>query len=162
MVLSNLLRSKIDKKNRGYALLFVVVIELVIGGYVWRLSKPHNILLGFLIKDGSHYVLAWKEEQAGYQSAVYSSLKDALKEAQDLHLAPGRNPISNNDVERVWVQDRFGAYTVFWKTISYSALNKLTFQSHADAVFFEDAFRRGSYTPSPYGHSVLFVPDPRD
>jgi len=159
MLLSNLLKSKIEKKNRLGALVLVAAFELMLGIFVWNHTKPRSVILGFLVKNGNSYVLAWKDEETGYESHSYPSLKDALQVAQgDLKLAPGHNPIIEQEVEHVWLDDRSGAYVLLWKTNNFSFLNQLTFQSHDDALFFENAFRRGSYTPSPFGHSVLFVP----
>ena len=159
MTLANLLRGKLEKRNRTKVLVVVVMIELLLGGFIWSHSKNQSVVLGFLVKNGNRYVIAWKDEYTGYDSHSYSTLKEALHFVHDdLKLSPGRNPLVDEEVEFVWLQERFGAYVLMWKTLNFSFLNRLTFQNEADANYFEDAFKRGSYTPSPFGHSVLFVP----
>ena len=137
----------------------VVVVELLLAALVWNHAKPQNVVVGFLVKNGSRYVIAWKDEYAGYNSRSYGTLKDALHFLNDdLKLSRGRNPIANDELEFVQLQDRFGAFVLIWKTINISILNRLTFQSEADARYFVSAFKQGGYTPSPFGHSVLFMP----
>lgn len=159
MTLANFLKSKIEKRNRTRVLILVVLFELVFGGFIWSRSAPQSVVFGFLVKNGNRYVIGWKDEYTGLNSHTYGTLKEALHFLKDdLKLSRGRNPIVEQEVEFVWLQDRFGAYVLMWKTPNISFLNRLTFQSEADANYFEDAFKRGSYTPSPFGHSVLFLP----
>lgn len=159
MTLANLLKGKIEKRNRTKVLVVAVLIELILGGLVWKHTKSQSVVLGLLVKNGNSYVIAWKDEYTGYDSHSYSTLKEALHFVQDdLRLSPGRNSLVDEEVEFVWLQERFGAYVLMWKTMNVSFLNRLTFQNEADANYFEDAFKRGSYTSSPFGHSVLFVP----
>jgi hypothetical protein len=158
MILSNLIRSRIEKHHRLRAILLVVALELVFAVYVWQHAAVRSIVLGFLVKNGHQYVLAWKDADTGYDSRSFSTLKDALSYVHELHLTLGHNPLAEQEMERVWLQDRAGAYVLLWKTLHYSILNRLTFDRESDALFFEKAFQKGSYSPSPYGHSVLFLP----
>ena len=114
---------------------------------------------GFLIKNGNSYVVAWRLSKSVYDSRKFSTLKEAVSFAKtDLNLSDSSHPTSNPNLEHLWVEQRFGDYALFWKTTGYRLLHRMTFQSPDDANFFADAFRRGHYTPSPFGHSLLLLP----
>ena len=155
----NLLRTRIEKKSHRFLVLcLLVALEFIFGAYLWRKSKPEAIL-GFLTKNGDHFTIAWRDTLKGYESHDALSIEDAMRFArEELHLSAAVNPISEFELEHVWTQDRFGTYLVMWKTHSINFLNQITFNRRSDAMFFAAAFRQGSYSPSPFGHSVLLLP----
>lgn len=159
MILMNLLRTRIEnKKHRLFALLGILVIEAVFAGYLWSRSKP-GAVLGFLVKNGNHFTVAWRDSVAGYDSHDASPIDDALRFAkEELKLTAGINPFSEFELEHVWLEDRFGTTLVMWKTLGINFLNQITFNRKADALYFAAAFRQGSYSPSPFGHSILLTP----
>ena len=159
MILTNLLRTRIEhRRHRLLALVCVVALELVLGAYVWQRSKPPAVL-GFLIKNGSQFIVCWKDKMDGYERHEASSIDDALRFArEELKLSAAVNPFAEFELEHVWLQDRFGTTLVMWKTAGIDFLNQITFNRRSDAVFFASAFRQGSYSPSPFGHSVLLMP----
>lgn len=133
----------------------LVVFEVLLVGFL-QFAEP-TASHAFLIKDGSSYAVYWSAE-GQYDFATYKDLRSALKFAHNsLGLSEGSS-FQGMDIERLWTQDRFGSFVVMWKTFRHPHLNQLTFSREADARFFETAFRTGSYTPSPFGHSILLLP----
>lgn len=153
------LNFRFERNLKVLAVLVVVAIEVALGCYFWEQAKP-GAVLGFLVKNGQKYTLVWKDEVTGYESRDYTSIQDATRYArEELRLKTGANPIAEHELEHLWMQDRFGTYLVFWKTVGVNYLNQISFHRRDDAVYFANSFRQGSYSPSPYGHSVLFMPD---
>jgi hypothetical protein len=133
----------------------LVVVELLLVAFL-QFTVP-VASHAFLIKNGKDYVVFWSEDGT-YDSRHYSELRKAIDFAKmelGLEQAPSTNGM---DIERLWIQDRFGAFVVMWKTFRFPYLNQLTFNRESDAKFFEAAFRSGAYSPSPFGHSVLLLP----
>lgn len=158
MVLTNLLRTRFERKNKIAALFAIIALEVVLGVHLWERSKP-GAILGFLIKDGSQFTVAWKDPVTGYTSRSLGTIDEALKFArEELKLSEGTNPILEHELEHVWLQDRFGNYLVMWKTSYVPYLHQITFNRRSDALHFARAFRHGSYSPSPFGHSILLMP----
>lgn len=136
----------------------VVALEVLFTIFLWQRSKP-GAVLGFLIKNGDHFTIAWRDTLHGYESQDVPTIEAALKFArEELKLSAAVNPLSEYELEHVWMQDRFGTYLVMWKSSGIQFLNQITFNRRADAMFFAAAFRQGSYSPSPFGHSVLLMP----
>ena len=136
----------------------LIALEFCFGVYLWKNTKP-KVILGFLVKNGQEYVVAWKDDVNGYTTHSYRSLSDARRFArEELKLSEGINPVLDGSLERAWVQDRSGGFVVLWKTMTFRGLHQLTFNSWEDANYFMGALRQGFYTPSPYGHSILFLP----
>ncbi len=155
-----LVEPKVTKKRHFRILVGLLVLELTLLGNLWvNRHHPASVVLGFLIKSGSHYTVAWKLDTRDYETRSYETLPEALSFMhQDLKLSEGRNPLPEHELEHAWLNNRFGNYVVLWKTLKYSFVNQLTFQNSDDAKFFLDAFRHGAYAPSIFGHSILFVP----
>lgn len=149
---------RFEKGSKVAVLLIVLAIEVAFAAYLWRESKP-GAVLGFLVKSGRLYHLVWKNENSGYETQEYASIEEALRFArEELLLKIGTNPVPQYELEHLWMQDRFGSYIVLWKTVGLDFLNQITFHKREDALFFANSFRRGGYSPSPYGHSVLLMP----
>lgn len=149
------------RKRRHVRLLLALVgLELAVLGHLWIRNQPAKVIMGFLIKNGSQYTVAWKREKQDYETRDYASLKDALKFVRsELKLSEGRNPIPEHELEHVWVDSRFGGTVLLWKSLRYTFLNQLTFQNSEEAGFFLKAFRRGAYAPSIFGHSIVLTPE---
>lgn len=134
----------------------LVVIEALAILIVHQFEDPRP-LIGFLLKQGNGYQIAWRTRPKEYHRIEFKSLASALKFAtEELELRGSSASIS--EIERVWVQDRAGAFTVLWKTATTPYLNRWTFQRESDAEFIAESFRKGGYFPSPFGHSLLLVP----
>jgi len=159
MILTNLLRTKIEnRRHRLIAFLCIVGLEVVFGAFLWQRSKP-GAVLGFLVKNGNQFTVCWKDTMDGYDRHDVASIDDALRFArEELKLSAAVNPFAEFELEHVWLQDRFGTTLVMWKTAGIQFLNQITFNKRSDALFFASAFRQGSYSPSPFGHSVLLMP----
>jgi len=151
---------KHNPKKKIRLLVLVLMLEFTVSVYLWRTWKP-DTAVGFLVKKGSEYVVAWRDvgtEQNYYYKTV-SSLNEALEFANEaLNLSASRNVISDAELEHIWMDERFGNYVLLWKTANIPYLHQLTFQNYHDAKYFSEAFRKGAYTPSPFGHSVLLLP----
>jgi len=162
MIFMNLLRTRIEHKwHRIAVLACILALEVVFATFLWQRSKP-GAVLGFLVKNGNHFTISWRDQDDGYESHDVSSIDAAMQFARkELKLSAGINPISEYELEHIWMQDRFGTYLVMWKTAGIDFLNQITFNRKEDALFFAAAFRGGSYSPSPFGHSVLLTPTKR-
>jgi len=153
------LSSSAIRRNLVPILCVVLILEITLGSALWFIFRPKPVL-GFLIKYGNEYLIAWKAvRDPDFNTRTYSKLSDAVAFANsELNLRISPVPMGKHEVENVWMEDRFGTYQVFWKTVDLDLLHRLTFNRRADAVFFANAFRRGDYTPSPFGHSILLKP----
>src|SRR5689334_18080993 len=135
MLHTNLLRTRFDQRRKVIVLLGVIAMEIVLGAFLWQRSKP-GAVVGFLIKNGQRYTVAWKDAMSGYDSHTCASIDEALKFAnEELRLSAAANPIREHELEHVWTADRFGTQVVLWRTVG-SALNQITFNSQHDAAFF--------------------------
>lgn len=151
---------KSNKKLRFRLLLVLALLEACLLTRAWHRDagapKPN---LGFLLKNGGRYTVAWKVKKEDFQTRDYVRLSDALKFARELGLSEGINPFAEHEMEHAWKdQRRSGNTVVVWKTIRQPQVNQLTFDDETEATFFLKAFQRGSYTPSLFGHSILLVP----
>lgn len=149
-----------EKKLRIRLLLILALFEVCLVARVWKVqAKPEKAALGFLIKNGNKFTVAWKPKDRDYQIRDYVRLQDALAYAhRELGLAEGINPFGEHELERVWKDTRFGNTVVLWKATRQAHLNQITFQDENEANFFMNAFQHGSYAPSLFGHSILLVP----
>src|SRR5437868_5346952 len=87
-------------RKRILMLLTVIAIEGVAGLFFWS-RLGHHIILGFLVKQGNEYVVAWKDEN-GYESASYPSLNEAREFVHNhLGLSVASNPVPDHEVEHI-------------------------------------------------------------
>ena len=149
-----------DKKLRIRLLLILSLFEACLVVRVWQMEgKAPKPAVGFLVKSGSKFLVAWKEKDRDYQTRDYVRLQDALAFARaELNLQEGINPFGEHELEPVGKNNRYGSSVVLWKSLKYSFVNQMTFQDENEANFFVQAFQRGSYAPSLFGHSILLVP----
>ena len=142
---------------RGRALLVVLLALCCLEGlylkHLWeKAAKPE---LGFLLKVGSSFVVAWRDPDFGFESKVFPSLEDAMGRVDGLGLNLAIR--GNTTLEYMSLKDRHGKFVLHWKTFEMRQLNRMTFNSEREAVYFANAIRRGAYTPSPFGHSVFLA-----
>lgn len=134
----------------------LVVLEGILAVYI---RSPKPITLGFLSRTGKEYKVVWREPGEGILERSFSELSRAIQFAKNtLNLRVGRNPKLDWELEYLDVQDRYGGYVLLWKTFEVNFLFQMTFQNQKDALYFAKAFREGSYSPSPVGHSILLLP----
>ncbi len=155
-VLGHFLRTE---RDRWFLLLAIVGLQVFVGGLLWQSGQTSPALMGFLSERHGHFVLGWTDQVEGLKFVEYSTLGEALNFAgTNLKLTTGHTPRADLTPEAVWIQERFGNPVVFWKIDANKDLFQMTFESKTDALYFANAFRRGSYTPSPIGHSILLIP----
>ncbi len=149
---------KIEGSTRLWVVGALAVVEAVLVMFLW--TRPSSqAQIAFLMKVGSRYVLAWKDSESKFDSVVYSDLAGALQFAdEELGLRRGRNLLETGDVEYSSFRDRPAGYVVQWKIMRQPFVNQLTFQSQSEARYFLESIKGGSYAPSPFGHSLLFIP----
>lgn len=149
-----------NKKLRVRLLVVLSLFEVCLLARVWHgQGKAQKAAVGFLIKNGTNFTVAWKEKNSDYQSRDYIHLQDALAFARrDLDLAEGINPFGEYELEHVWKNNRYGNTVVVWKSFRQANVNQITFQDENEANFFLNAFQHGSYAPSMFGHSILLMP----
>lgn len=146
---------------RRSILLAILALELV-----WvasRLMYPPvaapRALRGSLVKSGQEYHFGWLNELGEFRIVIHPSIEKALSFAQkELGLQPGRNPLYDDNMERIWQSVRKDKFVVLWKRFDLEFLHQLSFDSRRDADFFEQMFKQGAYSTSPLGHSVNFIP----
>lgn len=138
-------------------LALLVVGEIALFSYVWGQTKT-RASVGFLVKNGTAYILGWRET-GNLEEKSYPNLAAALAAAGgELGLKFRRGGQEGTELENIWLDERPHGFIVFWKFEGSSFLNQMTFASRPDALYFAQAFRKGAYTPSPFGHAILFVP----
>jgi len=150
--------SSLRRNGKLTILLVLVLLEGALVAHLLHLGQS-RVPFGFLVKNGDAYILFWKTDDQHYQSKVYPALRPAVEYAQNrLKLEAGHNPFMEDDLERLWMQDRKGAYVMFWKMSHIQFLNQLTFHRRSEADFYAREFRAGNYTTSPFGHSIFLRP----
>lgn len=151
-------RIRIQGNARIWVVAVVALLEALLVGVLWARSQP-KAQIAYLMKVGGRYVLAWKDTDSRFDSVVYKDLNDAVRFAdENLGLHRGHNFLESADVEYLSFNDRPTGYVVQWKVINQPFLNQLTFNSQTEARYFWSSIRGGSYAPSPFGHSLLFLP----
>lgn len=149
------------KMPKKIAILLFLVVELAVGAFYWHKSEP-VATQGFLIKNGNAYIVLWKNKDRTMESMRYDSLKAALEFAdQELEMAIGPNPTTQDSAQQVWMREDFGKQLVFWQTENVAELHRLTFRQAWEANIFATAFKTGAYSTSPYGHSISLIPKSR-
>jgi hypothetical protein len=144
-------------RPRFWALLLLLVAEVTFL-CAWRSSEP-RALVGYLVKVGPKYLIAYRDEARNLRVSEHATLDAALgfsEQTLDLERAVSASPY--NELEYTWMSSRQGNYVVHWKLQHFEPLLRLTFPTVAEANFFHDAFRSGSYSRSPFGHAVLLMP----
>jgi hypothetical protein len=144
--------------RHAVTLLILISVEIACSAYMWDQTQS-EVTIGFLSKNGNQFVLGWRESGSQIQVTAWPSASLALRYAREkLHLTQGRSLRPDLALENVWTDKQFGNYVLLWKSESLPEIHQMSFQNYAEAETFADAFRSGSYTPSPVGHSILLVP----
>jgi len=149
------------KKQRILILSVLVLLEAICA--IIYSKQTVRVPAGFLVRAGGgeygEYIVAWRQNSKSYYYKSYADLNGALDFARkQLGLAVGNFGSEEIELERVWVQDSTRGFRVIWETAHISLLNQLTFDRESEAQFFADSFKRGGYSPSPFGHSLLLLP----
>jgi hypothetical protein len=137
-------------------LLVVGTSEVLIG-----LDRAHRdpITAAFLVKNGAEYLVAWRvQSDAEFRAFRFESLIGAQRHLAKLGLVPAAAPLAQNRLERLWIRDEKSAWVVFWKIRRVPFTHRLTFRDREEAQFFFAAFEKGQYSPSPFGHAVVYSP----
>jgi len=153
--------SRISQKSKIGLLISLIFLQTALAAWLVH-KQPNQVNLGYLVKSKNEFIVAWKGNYSTYQYLSFGSLQDALNFARkDLGLKTATNPVRDLELEHVWLEDRFGAFSLLWKTTKLNFLHQLTFQNERVAEYFAQAFRQGAYAPSPFGHSILLLPEAR-
>ncbi|NBX81942.1 hypothetical protein EBQ90_02505 [bacterium] len=140
-----------------WLLLMLTIGEIGLIGFVWKSTEPES-LRAALSKEGTRYILRWENTDHSVEFKTFSSPIEALEFAQqELSLRPGVNPKFNDSLENLWVRNDMGRRMIFWKTWGFDMVHRLTFKDEAHAAVFENAFKKGAYSPSPIGHAIYLV-----
>lgn len=146
------------KVQKGMAIAFLLLIEICVGALIWQKAKPVPAQ-GYVVKNGNAYLLLWRNSDKSMDSSRHNSLQEALDFAdQNLGMKIGPNPTSHDAATHVWAREDHGKKMVFWETENLPVLHRLTFKRPYEASVFENAFKSGAYSTSPYGHSISLVP----
>ena len=144
------------RRAKIFLMIGVITVEGLIAFYL-GFGRSAPATRGYLSKIGREYLVAWHDASVpNFQYATYGSLDEAILFLKgNLGLSTGHTVRPELELENVWVQDRYGSFVVFWKTEKIPFVNQISFPSEREAKFFADAFRKGAYTPSPYGHAIV-------
>lgn len=157
-MLRKCIQLKLPGSTRTWLLCLLVVLQIVL--FVRLVSeKDPSFPYGYLLKVGSRFVVAMKDpaEPYTYHMFSYVSLADALRFlSAELKMKEGRAGGYRLKLDYINLVDRFSSTIVLWKAAGYPILNRLSFLDPSEAAYFAEAFKRGSYSPSPFGHSLIF------
>jgi hypothetical protein len=139
----------------------VLLLILLVGVVAIRVVMPWpvpRISVAFLTKQPNYYLVTWRDANGEVRFAEHAGLDETLGFIKDdLHLKVGRNMNSESELEHLWMQDRYGTFVLLWKHSYESLVHQLTFHNEQEAKFFATAFRKGAYSRSVLGHSILLV-----
>lgn len=139
-------------------LLLILEVVVIVG---WSSSRGiySKVQQGYLVKDGTKYIIFWQNNQKEQGIVALDCLQSALKFAHDeLELEVASLPLAQHPLESLWLQANVYNYSVYWKTLDSGFLNRLTFASKDDAKVYQEFMKKGAYTPSPIGHSLALLP----
>jgi hypothetical protein len=143
------------KRWFGLAALALLVVGASEGLIALDRAQRDAAVTGFLVKTGVEYLVVWRTRaDADFRAFRFESLEGARRHLGKLELVPGS--VSDASLERLWIRDSGRERSLFWKTRSVPFTNRLTFLHPADAQFFFSAFEKGHYSPSPYGHAIVY------
>lgn len=145
------------RKVPRFIVVLLLVGEIFLGIGFWNRTAP-VATKGYVIKNGPEYLLIWNDSD-GTQGIFRSAELGAVFEyaSGKLKLQRTANPNPNDEVESIWLRKEMGRNILFWKTSRFPHINRLTFSGSDEAEAFQAAFKKGAYTPSPYGHSILLT-----
>lgn len=135
-------------------LLVVGTSEVLIG-----LDRAHRdpVAAAFLVKHGAEYLVAWRtQSEAEFRAFRFESLEGARRHLAKLDLVPMAASAMDNRLERLWIRDSGRERALYWKIRRIPFTHRLTFEHAEEARFFFEAFEKGHYSPSPFGHAILY------
>lgn len=113
---------------------------------------------GYVVKMGQSYLLILRTKAGAREDLNFSSLKNAMDFATEkAGLKLGKNPEWSNTLMSQWTRESMGKKILFWETVGGDHANRMTFNKSQEGLFFENAFREGSYSTSPSGHALYLV-----
>jgi len=150
-----------NSRKIGYFLKFLLIfsfiaIEALYFVLLWKISD-HKIDYAYLIKDGTKYVALFRVDNS-YESKKYDTLFEAVSSLNEEGLTLHRGQLVNFEIEYLSLGEFRGYFELKWKLFNINFFNRLTFKNKNEALFFEQALKKGAYSPSPFGHSLLFIP----
>ncbi|NBT59360.1 hypothetical protein EBT16_11315 [bacterium] len=146
-----------DSIYTKFLLVGFIIAEIFLVRFVWKKSEPFTVRAS-LAKEGQHYILRWVNSDKTVDIKIFESPVVALHFAREhLSMEPGTNPAFNDLLETVWARKEMSKHVVFWKTVNFNMVHRLTFDNESYAKVFISAFRKGAYSPSPLGHSINFI-----
>jgi len=158
MTKENKFTDKRPRRSRYHLLLATVLIAFQALLFVGMGNFVPNIQKGYLVKQGTTYLVIWKES-GKFWERTFPRLTSAISFAdEELRLMLSRRLTSAANMERVWVDDRAGKFVLNWKAADRPYLHQWSFYRRTEVDYFVQALRFGSYSRSPFGHSLLLVP----
>lgn len=139
----------------GVALLVVGFSEILVA-----LDSQHQdkALGAYLVKADREYLVVWRTSgESQYKVFRFQSVREAEHFLKTLRLSAGGPLVrASNRPQRLWLKTEGRNSVIFWKLSRFSFTHRLTFENPAEARYFFSAFERGFYSPSPFGHAILF------
>ena len=142
-----------------HILVLIFLEVLVVAGGV--LSRPFRdkVELGYIVKQGKHYLVYWKTDAREQFTLEASDLRTAIQFArEELNLECAKDRLATYPLEFNWLKPSLGGITFYWKTTNFDFYNRLTFTSQDEAELFQTLVKDGAYSPSPIGHSLALLP----
>lgn len=146
---------KISLPFRVFFIFSALLIEIFYCIFLWCISTP-QIKYAYLIKDGPKYTILWKLD-GSYESQTYENLFEAVNFLKNNGLTLHKGELVNFDIEYLTLGETRGYYELKWKLSNFKFLHRLSFKDKSEALYFERAIKQGAYSPSPFGHSILFL-----
>ncbi|MFM8270646.1 MAG: hypothetical protein ACKN9V_10705 [Pseudomonadota bacterium] len=148
---------KLNSKIAKLFLLAFIIGEGFVLGLIWKQTEPITMKAA-LSKEGAHYILRWVNTDQTITVKIFKSPIEAIAFAKDqLNLSPGANPNLSDSLENIWTRKEIGKEVIFWKTMNFNRVHRLTFDNENHARSFIQAFKQGAYSPSPIGHAIYFI-----
>ncbi len=132
------------------------LLAISLGGIAFRPAKSIKKSAFLVREESAGYLVAWKEENLDFKIRRFSNLNEAVTFVTESLSLKERQVSPRSFLEFLSIQSRFGNFVLVWKEENVKFLYQMTFQSERDAEYFRNAFHRGAYTPSPFGHAVAF------
>ncbi len=150
---------KHSKIKRALFLYTLLALSVVLVGYI-KIQYRTLVQKAYLSKNGNQFIIAFKDQDEKIELLSYDTLEKAqiyLHEQLGLEL---RSSLASLEfpMEYVWIRKDLGKSILYWKFSGSDHLNRMTFVNQRDAEFFEQALKKGTYSPSPIGHSLAFFP----
>ena len=146
--------------SKKYLVLVAVLISTLVLLITQKSTSTENVTTPnsvFLVKAGPEFLVGWVEtEEFAFTVKRFGDLANALRFVEStLEMQQSCQWRPELKLKKL-VTDQKGEQ-IHWKVVSNPYVHRLTFESSIDSKFFYDAFSYGAYSPSPFGHSILFL-----